>query len=280
MKGVGMDGQTIAPRDISRRDMMKTGLKAGAYAAPIILASVPVAAVAAATPAPILCGTTTTFTQDVAILNGAPSTAYDVYAAPNGSGATKVLSLTTDATFAAAFGTFSLTVPSGSVTSVTISVVLAGQPATPALATFSSALVTTVACTAGGPRAAAVLVGRAFQEANSTTSYKVILDAAVQNGVPNTAYTINYQANNGTGGLTSAGTVTTNAAGNGTAILTVTVGTSSPTPPTSYSVNAVPAGGAGPTLTATLSGSSVVNVAPFPGITVTNRPALQILAIT
>lgn len=281
-KGVGMAGQGI-----TRRDLMKTSLKAGAYAAPVVLASLPVPAVSAATPAPTLCGTTVTFTQDVALFNAAPGTAYDVYAAPNGIGPTKVLSLTADATFGAAFGVFSMTVPSSGVTFITISVVLAGSPPTPALASFNSTLVGTVACTAGGPRAAAVVIGRAFQETTNcggpASTYTVTLDVAVQNTAPSTSYDVYYQPNNAApAGFAKAGTFTTNAAGNITQLFTVTVNTATPTPPSSIVINVVPAGAAAtpPTFTRTLSGSGIVNVACFPGVTPTGQGSgLRLLAI-
>jgi hypothetical protein len=281
-KGVGMAGQGI-----TRRGLMKKSLKAGAYAAPVILASLPVPAVSAATPAPILCGTTVTFTQDVALFNAAPGAAYDVYAAPNGIGPTRVLTLTADATFGAAFGVFSLTVPSGGVTFVTISVVLAGNPPAPALASFNSTLVGTVACTAGGPRAAAAVIGRAFQETTNcggaASTYTVTLDVAVQNAAPSTSYDVYYQANNAVpAGFARAGTLTTNAAGNVTQLFTVSVNTSTPTPPSAIVINVVPAGMAAtpPTFTTTLSGNGIVNVVCFPGVTPTGQGSgVRLLAI-
>jgi hypothetical protein len=46
--------------DISRREAMKTALKAGAYAAPIVVAAAVPVGVAAATPPPLGCSATTT----------------------------------------------------------------------------------------------------------------------------------------------------------------------------------------------------------------------------
>jgi hypothetical protein len=47
-------------KDISRREAMKTALKAGAYAAPVVVAAAVPMGVAAATPPPLGCSATTT----------------------------------------------------------------------------------------------------------------------------------------------------------------------------------------------------------------------------
>lgn len=126
-------------KDISRRDAMKTALKAGAYAAPVILtAAVPVTGVAAATPPPACTrpftlglatigtgtgGTVQSLTncgsgfiqQFQVVLNGAaPSTQFDVYIDQNsaGSAASHIFAgtFTTDASGNATF-TAKVTVP-------------------------------------------------------------------------------------------------------------------------------------------------------------------------
>ena len=50
----------ILKDDISRREAMKTALKAGAYAAPVVVAAAVPVGVAAATPPPLGCSATTT----------------------------------------------------------------------------------------------------------------------------------------------------------------------------------------------------------------------------
>lgn len=114
-------------------------------------------------------GPLTTFTEtlDVALINAQPNTAYDFYAQPSGVVApVKVGTATTTAQGNTALYATSPVVTVASVpTSVTVTAVLAGAPATPALYTLtaSGARLMTIDCTAlqiaqHGPTRARALV--------------------------------------------------------------------------------------------------------------------------
>ena len=263
----GRQGQRGAG-GITRRAAMGRALRAGAYAAPVLLAASPLAPrVGAATPPPgptIACGAAgLAFVQDALLLNVAPGSAYNVYAQPNGAAAPAMIG-----TFAAdaegvAAGAFAIAAPFGT-TSVTVSVYLTpggGAPPGPAAASFVSPIAGGLACTMAGqvlPVAAVTprLLAKVVQEqtgcpAGAAGTWSETVDANVANLMPNAGYDVYIRANNGTGGFVKAGSVATNGQGNGGAILTVAVATTGGAP-TGATVVVVPTGSA-PTAAGALS---------------------------
>ena len=129
-------------RGLSRRAMLRGTLKAGVYAAPIILSSTHVAA------APLPSGTpfpaTITFGQDAILTNTGANASFDVYYTLSNQPATMLTLLGTIKTDSFGFGggVFPLVVDSRVVTSVTLTYILSGNPSTsPPAATFTSNLV-------------------------------------------------------------------------------------------------------------------------------------------
>jgi hypothetical protein len=245
--------------DITRREAMGRALKAGVYAAPVLLSASALAERVGASPPPvpaIACGTAgLAFSQDALLLNVAPASAYTVYAQPNTAPAPAPIgTITADAEGVAA-GVFALAAPFGT-TSVTLSVYLTpggGAPPGPAAATFVSPIAGTLACTIAGQvlpvtAVTARLLAKVVQEqtgcpAGAAGTWSEVVDANVANGTPGATYDVYLQANNGTGGFVRAGSVATNGQGNGGGILTVAVGTTGAAP-TGVTVVAVPAGSA------------------------------------
>jgi hypothetical protein len=245
---------------VTRREAMARALKAGAYAAPVVLSASALAGrVGAATPPPgpaIACGTTgLAFIQDALLLGVFPGTAFDVYAQPNTvATAAKVGSFTADAEGVAA-AVFALPLVGGAqipfgTTSVTVSVNLAGSAAT--VASFVSPIAGALACTTAGttlPVAGLTpqLLAKVVQEQTGCPggvagAWKELVDVNVVNIVPNASYDVYIRPNNGTtGGFVPAGTLTTNAQGNAGAVLSVVAATTGAAP-TGVTVNVVPAG--------------------------------------
>jgi hypothetical protein len=240
---------------------MKAGLKAGAYAAPVILsASVPAIGVAAATPAP----GAVTFSQDAVITGAASGAVFDVYYTLSSQPATTLtlLGTVTADRFGFGGGVFPLTVDPTTVTSVKLTYILHGNPSTsPPAATFTSnvaGLLSRTTATFAGivvqePTVAACQVG----PLNQFTEY---IDVAIIKGTPNTAYDFYVQPNT-LGTPVKVTTATTNGNGN------VTVFAPTPAPvttatPTSVVVTAVLAGGspATPAFTLTASGGTLTTI--------------------
>ena len=256
---------------LSRRELMKRGLRVGAYAAPIVLASVVVAPIAAQAqvsaptmvpptmvpptmvpptmvPA-VLCSQPVTYLQDFVLTGAAPLATYNVFFRPSNVAAFPALPATTVTADAQGVGvvTFPVTVDTSVVTSVTIVVTIPGFPAStptnPASAPFVSNIVTVLACTNGGVRAAANLVSAVFQEPTVCTAVMQIasnyLDVGIFNATPSTSYDVYIQRNSaGAFTLARAGIVT-NSQGNVTVIVPFAA---TATPATSFSVVAVLAG--------------------------------------
>jgi hypothetical protein len=243
---------------LTRREAMARALKAGAYAAPVLLSASALAGHVGASPPPgpsIACGTTgLSFVQDALLLGVFPGTAFDVYAQPNTAAAPiRIGSFAADPEGVAA-GVFALPLAGGApiafgTTSVTVSVNLAGSAAT--VASFVSPIAGMLACTSGATLPVASLTPRllakVIQEqtgcpAGSTTVWRELVDANIVNASPSASYDIYIRANNGVAGaFVPAGTVGTNAQGNGGAILTTSVATTGGAP-TGVTVNAVPSG--------------------------------------
>lgn len=270
------------PAGLSRRALLRRTLATGAYTAPAILSLSVVSPVAAATPAPGACSQPVAFLQDAVLLGVAPNVPFDLYAQPAGSPtASKIGSFKTD-DFGVAMGVFALAPQNTSVvTSVTLSVFLTGTaPPAPSSATFVSPLVASLACTQGGPRAAAALFATVVQEPTTLActvgplnQWQERVDVELVNAQLNATYDIYVQANTGTGGAVKAGSVTTNGQGNGAATLAATVGTTvgnpgmvtvtavpagAPATPASFTFTAAPTGNAATSTLFTLSCSGTV----------------------
>jgi hypothetical protein len=248
--------------NLTRREAMKTGLKVGAYAAPVILSvSVPVAGVGAATPAP----GTMTFGHDAVFTAAGAGATFDVYytLSSQAAGALTLLGTVTADRFGFGGGVFPLTVDPATVTSVRLTYILHGNPSTsPPATTFTSnvaGLLSRATATFAGivvqePTVAACQVG----PLNQFTEY---IDVAIIKGPANTAYDFYVQPNT-LGTPVKVTTATTNANGN------VTVFAPTPAPlttatPTSVVVTAVLAGGspATPAFTLTASGGTLTTIA-------------------
>jgi hypothetical protein len=221
---------------LTRREAMARALKAGAYAAPVLLSASALASHVGASPPPgpaIACGTTgLTFLQDALLLGVFPGTAFDVYALPNTVATSiRIGSFTADAEGVAA-AVFAVIVPFGT-TSITVSVNLAGSAAT--VASHVSPVAGTLACTSGATLPVGSLtpqlLATVIQEqtscpAGAPTAWHELVDVNIANASPTASYDVYVLANNGTaGGFVLAGMVTTNAQGNAGAVLPVTVAT-------------------------------------------------------
>jgi len=258
---------------LSRRELMKRGLRAGAYAAPVVLASVVVAPIAAQAqvsaptmvPA-VLCAQPVTYLQDFVLTGAAPLATYNVFFRPNNVATFPASPATTVTTDAQGVGvvTFPVTVDTSVVTSVIIVVTIPGFPAStptnPASTPFVSNIVTVLACTSGGARAAGNLVSAVFQEptvcggvAQTASNY---LDVGIFNATPSTSYDVYIQRNSaGAFTLARAGIVT-NSQGNVTVIVPFAA---TATAATSFNVVAVLAGT--PASAVVLSrGAAIVNI--------------------
>lgn len=273
-------------RGLSRRNMLKTTLRAGIYTAPAILSLSAVASVGAAapsspptatptsvpsptplsTPTPIPFPTTLTFGQDALLANTGAGASFDVYYTLSTQPATMLTFLGTFPTDRFGFGgsVFPLTVNTSMTTSVTLTYILHGNPPTsPPAATFTSTLVSALN-PVNGMRQPVSFVGLVVQEPtvaacqvgplNQFTEY---VDVAILNATPNTSYTISVQSNLHTAPVVVT-TATTNADGN----VTVFAGVVTPVvvaTPTSVVVTATPTGGGTP-LTLTASGTTLTTI--------------------
>ncbi len=253
---------------LSRREMMKGTLKAGVYAAPVILSSGRVAAAA-----PLPSGTpfpaTLTFGQDALLTDTGARAVFDVYyTLSNQPAGTLTLLGTLPPTDRFGFGgsVFPLTVDARVVTSVTLTYILSGNPSTsPPAATFTSTLVAALN-PVNGMRQPVRFVGGVVQEPTvaacqiapaSPTQFTENVDVAILNALPGITYTISVQSNRHTAPVVVT-TATTNADGN----VTIVAGIVTPVvvaTPTSVVVTAVPTGG-GPTLTLTASGATLTTI--------------------
>lgn len=259
---------------LTRREALKRALKAGTYAAPAILSVSVVAPVAAATPAPtqtstptpvpaatpaptptpvpaVLCTQPVTFFQDALLLGVFPGAVFDLYAqASNAATATRLGALTADR-LGVATGIFTLRLDTSAAASVALSVYLVGTaPPAPPAATFVSALVAALACTAGGPRTAAQLVAKVIQEPTATAcglgvlnEWQEVVDVNLVNAAAGAAYDVYVRPSNIVGGaFVKAGTLpATNGQGNTGAILPVTIATTGGAP-SAVTINLVPIG--------------------------------------
>ena len=240
---------------------MQGTLKAGVYAAPVILSSGRVAA------APLPSGTpfpaTLTFGQDALLTNTGANASFAVYytlsTQPTGT-RTLLGTIMTDA-FGFGGGVFPLTVDARVVTSVTLTYILSGNPSTsPPAATFPSTLVAALT-PVNGARQPVRFVGLVVQEPtvaacqvgplNQFTQY---VDVAILNAGPGVTYTISVQPNTHVAPVVVT-TATTNADGNVTVFAATPTPITSGTAPTTVVVTAVPTGG-GPMLTLTASGAN------------------------
>jgi len=282
--------------ELSRRELMKRGLRAGAYAAPVVLAAAVVAPVAAqalvsaptmvplptstsvplptSTPVPlptmvpaVLCAQPVTYLQDFVLTGAAPLATYNVFFRPSNVATFPASPATTVTTDAQGVGvvTFPVTVDTSVVTSVTIVVTIPGFPAStptnPASTPFVSNIVTVLACTNGGTRAPGNLVSAVFQEPTVCSGVAQIasnyLDVGIFNATPSTSYDVYIQPNSaGAFTLARAGIVT-NSQGNVTVIVPFAA---TATPATSFNVVAVLAGSPASAVVLT-RGAVVVNIA-------------------
>jgi hypothetical protein len=243
---------------LTRREAMARALKAGAYAAPVLLSASALAGHVGASPPPgpsIACGTTgLSFVQDALLLGVFPGTAFDVYAQPNTAAAPiRIGSFAADPEGVAA-GVFALPLAGGApiafgTTSVTVSVNLAGSAAT--VASFVSPIAGMLACTSGATLPVASLTPRllakVIQEqtgcpAGGTTAWRELVDVNIVNASPSASYDVFLLANNAVGGAyVPAGTIATNGQGTGGAVLTTSVATTGGAP-TAATVTVVPSG--------------------------------------
>jgi len=265
---------TEGEQGLSRRELMKRGLRVGAYAAPVMLASVVVAPVAAqqavSRPAAVITQPVSFF-EDLTVTGAVPGFTFNVFYRPNNSTAfTQAGTLTTDArgvggtVFPVALNTDP---NNGGVTSVLIVATIPGQitstPTSPYFS-FTSTIVTLLAGANGAPRPAALLAARVIQEQTSATvagvaNFTDYVDVGIFNGTPSTAFDIYLQPNS-TGAFTRVTTVTTNAQGNISVFAPVTL--TGVAAANSFTVNAVLAGAA-PTsavFTRTVTGTNVTTV--------------------
>ena len=270
-------------KGLTRRTVIRRSLQAGAYTAPVVLSAITVRPVGAqvtmptVTPVPtatlipmVLCMQPVAFGQDLLLFNAAPNVTYDIYYVTNmgpAASATRLMpSITTDA---AGVGgqVYNLALNSSTTTSVTLIVTVAGQPPTNPATTRVSTLVTVLACTAGAARAAASLIGFIVQESAVAGNRLTFVDAGLFNAAVNTMYDIYIRVNGGA--AVKVTTVTTNAAGNSTAITSLNVAATA----TTVQLIAVLAGAspATPLFSTIVAGSSLVALpAPAPGATVAN----------
>lgn len=246
---------------LTRREAMKLGLKAGAYATPVILsATIPVAGVAAATPAPGV----TSFGQDALISGAGANAVFDVYYTLSNQPATSLTLLGTVTTDRFGFGgnVFPFTLDPSTLTSVKLTYILHGNPSTsPPAATFTSNLVTALNGTTR-------FVGLVVQEPTVTAcqvgplnQFVEYIDVAIVKGSPNTAYDFYVQPNT-LGAPVKVTTATTNANGNVT-VFAPTPSAVTTTTPTSVVVTAVLAGGSPstPAFTLTATGATLTTIA-------------------
>jgi len=300
---------------LSRREIMKGTLKAGVYAAPVILSSGRVAAATSlpsgtpvptatslpsgtpvptatslptstSTPTPILFPVTLTFGQDALLTDAGPRASFDVYYTlsnqPPGT-LTFLGTITTD-NFGFGGGVFPLTVDARVVTFVTLTYFLSGNPPTsPPVTTFMSTLVSALN-PVNGMRQPVTFGRLVVQEPTAAacqtaptapTQFTEYVDAAILNAMPGITYTIFVQSNRHTTPVMVT-TATTNVDGN----VTVFAGALTPlvgATPTSVVVTAVPTNG-GPTLTLTASGASLVTI-PCSAFTVATT-AIRAIGIT
>ncbi len=142
---------------LTRREAMARALKAGAYAAPVVLSASALVSHVGASPPPgpvIACGAAgLTFVQDFLLLGVFPGAAFDVFAKPNTAAAPFLLGTFNADAEGVLPGAISLPVAGGpaipfGTTSVTVSVNVAGTGTT--AATFVSPIAGSLACTTAG----------------------------------------------------------------------------------------------------------------------------------
>lgn len=254
-----------ATAGLSRREMIKGTLKAGVYAAPLVLSSGRVAA-APAVPTPPPFPATIAFGQDALLTNTGANASFDVYYTLSTQPAGMLTLLGTIATdrFGFGGGVFPLTVDARVVTAVKLTYILTGNPPTsPPAAAFTSALVAALA-PVNGARGPVRFVGLVVQEPTAAAcqvgplnQFVEYVDVAILNAAPGVAYTIFVQTNQHTAPVVVT-TATTNSDGNATVFAGVVTPVVAATP-TSVVVTAVPAGG-GATLTLTASGGTLTTI--------------------
>lgn len=284
----GAESREVMRQGVSRREALKRALKAGAYTAPVILAvSVPAAVSAQVTPPPIPCVQPVTFFQDAILLGVAPGAAFDLYAQANTAAVPSRIGAFTADAFGVAVSAFAITLNTDSVSSVTTSVFLTGTaPPAPPAASFTSTLVTALACTASGLRAAAQLLVKVVQEQTGAglTGWQERVDVVLVNAQPNTAYAVSIQPNTASAPTpTAAGTLTTNAQGNAGGVLNVPVTTTgTPTAVVVRAVGALPAPTLSPVTaapTGNIATSTLITVSSTGTVTGFSLPTPRLLAI-
>jgi len=270
---------TSQKQGLSRRELMKRGLRAGAYAAPMVLASVIVAPVAAQTvsrpstvvptatvvPIPVITQPVP-FVQDFTLIGAPPNTAFSIFFRPSNSTVfTAAGTLTTDARGVGGI-VFPVTLDTSVVTSVQVVATVPGQPPstipTNNAASFTSTIIQVLAGVNGAPRPPALLVGQVIQEQTSAAvggvaNFTDLVDVGIFNGAANTSFSIFLQPN-GIGTPIPVRTVTTNVAGNTAVVVPVTL--TGVTAATSFTLTAVLAGTV--VFTRTVTGTNVTNI-PF-----------------
>ncbi|MDQ6908848.1 MAG: hypothetical protein M3176_18680, partial [Chloroflexota bacterium] len=248
---------------LSRREMIKGTLKAGVYAAPVILSSGRVAAqsLPSGTPFPA----TITFGQDALLTNTGANASFAVYSTlstqPVGT-LTLLGTITTDG-FGFGGGVFPLTLDTRAVTSVKLTYILSGNPPTsPPAATFTSTLVAALR-PVNGARGPVTFVGLVVQEPTAAAcqvgplnQFTEYVDVAILNAPPGIMYTIFVQPNT-LGAPVVVTTATTNGQGNVTVFAPTPAAVTSASVPTAVVVTAAPPAGSGlPTLTLTASATN------------------------
>ncbi|MHB8646968.1 MAG: hypothetical protein ACYDAR_14355, partial [Thermomicrobiales bacterium] len=254
---------TPSNRDLTRRDLLKKTLRAGVYAAPVILSVAAVNPVAAATS---LGPFFVSFGQDALLTGAGAGATFDVYytASNEAPGTFHLLgSFMTDA-FGFGGTIFALTLDSANVTSVKLTYVLTGNPPTNAAAIFTSTLIAGLA-PVNGARGPATLAAIVVQEptvqacqVGPLNRYNEYVDAALLNATPNTAYDI-YAQPNTLGAPVKVTTATTNAQGNVTVLMPVLMATVTAS---AVVVSVVLAGGSpsAPLLTTMVSGANLTTI--------------------
>ncbi|MCA1666053.1 MAG: hypothetical protein LC793_01335 [Thermomicrobia bacterium] len=259
-----------ATSGLTRREIMKRTLKAGAYAAPLILSASTLSSVAAALPSQP-SSSVVSFFQDTGITDVGARARFDVSFTPldatgKPTAPTAFLGSFITDQFGVGGAPFPLTLDTSVVKAVQLTYTFHATPTPPPSATFTSNLIAAVA-PVNGRRSPAQLLGLVVQEPTVAacqkgplTTFTETLDVALVNVLPGTAYDF-YAQPNGLGAPVKVGTATTNLQGN-IAVFAVSPSVTSASAPTSVVVTAVLAG-ASPTpapYTLTASGATLVTV--------------------
>jgi hypothetical protein len=249
----------MSDRGMTRRELIKRSLQAGAYAAPLILAAGVPAAVAAASPVLV------TFMQDALLADAGPLATFDVTYTLSTQPSSPPISAGSFTTDRFGFGgitpPFSITVDRNTITSgsfVTLTFTLRGASAPAVVRSF--ALIASLASPATSflglvvqePTVAACQIGPLSQ-------FNEYIDVAIINGPASTAYNFFVQPA-GVATPVLVTTASTNANGNLTVFAPGLVSLAAPGAPTSVTVTAVKVGTTSPAFSLTASGAALTTI--------------------